>query len=60
MSLLPDIDDDGKIKEVPELGLFKAPRYYHKQSEEERLTEINNLGRLEVPEDFSDSPHLNR
>jgi hypothetical protein len=29
------------------------------QSEDDRLSELNNYGRNKVSEDFSDSPHLN-
>lgn len=37
---------------------FKG-RVIRKVSEEERQSELNNVGRKKVSEDFSDSEHLN-
>lgn len=60
MGLLPEIEE-GRVVERPEPGLFKPPAmtWYQQNVEEERLKELNNLGRREVTQDFSDSPHLN-
>lgn len=39
---------------------FSPPRAEKKRSEEENLSELNNLGRKHVSEDFEDSPHADR
>lgn len=56
----PDKSCDFKISESRFKKIFapktKSTAY---QSEDERLSELNNYGRNKVSEDFSDSPHLN-
>ena len=37
--------------------LYKPKKF---QSDDDRLSELNNLGRKEVTEDFSDSPFLDK
>lgn len=57
MSLLDDeCKNDGKF--TPKPRRYRSPHDF--QSDEERLGELNNLGRGEVTEDFSDSPHADR
>lgn len=63
MELLPDIDENGRIKDFDQVPrLYKPPKYSRKYAdiEEARLSDLNNLDRKEVTEDFSDSPHLNK
>lgn len=60
MGFLPDIDENGNIVEDTSKRLYTPPRTHHLLKEEARLSELNNLGRKEVTEDFSDSPHLNK
>ena len=46
-----------------EITRYKPPHYRSSlgiDQEEKTLSELNNLGRDEVAEDFSDSPHLNK
>lgn len=60
MNLLPDILD-GQIKDNLDVSvpkLYTPPRTTNLKAEEARLSELNNLGRQKVAEDFSDSPHL--
>lgn len=56
MSFLPDITDDGEIEEKPLPKLYTPPRTFQIRKEEEKLADLNNLGREEVSQDFSDSP----
>lgn len=61
MSLLPDIGEDGQIIEQPkEAEAYKPPIFSRKDAEidEERLRELNNHGRAEITDDFSDSRFL--
>lgn len=60
MSLLPDIID-GRLTEMPEPYQIPKSRSkrHRKGVEGENLEALNNDGRKEVAEDFSDSPHLN-
>lgn len=58
MSLL---DDTGY---TPRFTPGKSKKRYTAEnefkSEEEKLSELNNMGREEVTEDYSDSPHADR
>lgn len=56
MGLLDDVPPRFDAK-----NLGKGYRSPHdRQTEEEKLSELNNLGRGEVTEDYSDSPHADR
>lgn len=51
--------DDVPPRYTPPTGKrYRSP--HDKLSEEERLSELNNLERGEVTEDYSDSPHADR
>ncbi len=59
MSLLPDIVE-GKLVDMPERQRIPIPKRRKAPSVEENLEALNNDGRKEVSEDFSDSPHADR
>lgn len=53
------LDDDYKPRFTPKKG--RVYRSEHdSQTEEQKLTELNNLERKENTEDFADSPHADR
>lgn len=62
MSLLPDIDEEGKLvlEDQAKLYVPPSPRLGSLIESEERLSELNNFDRDFVSKDFSDSPHLNK
>ena len=56
---LPDIVDGQVVEPAAPPKLYTPPKTHGIRKEEERLSELNNLGRKELTEGFSDSPHLN-
>lgn len=61
MSFFPDIEDGQLVpKEEPKRFTPKVTNFHGRMKEEDRLAELNNLGRSTVTEDFSDSPHLDK
>lgn len=60
MSLLPEIADGKILEVVPAPKPYMPPKIPKsvRLGEEKRLAEINNFGRPEVTEDFSDSKFL--
>lgn len=61
MNFLPDIVD-GELVEAPQRKLYTPPvqTRYQVKKEEQSLSELNNLGREEVAEDFSDAHSLRK
>lgn len=60
MGLLPDIEDGKLVETQKQPTPYTPPRTHHLLKEEERLSELNNLGRKPVTEDFSDSKFADR
>lgn len=61
MGFLPDIEDGQIHADKHEvMKLYTPPKKvpFNNYDEEKLLGELNNFGRKEVSEDFSDSPHL--
>lgn len=58
MSFLPDIIDGKVVEEQPAPKLYTPPKTFNIRREEERLSDLNNLGRPMEREDFSNSPAL--
>lgn len=56
------LDDDGyKPRYTPPTGSKRVYRSEHdRQSEEQKLSELNNMDREEATEDFGDSPFADR
>lgn len=60
MNFLPDVEDGLLLPEKPLGALYTPPKTHNLKKEEENLSDLNNLGRKEVTEDFADSPHADR
>lgn len=50
--------DDFKPRFQPKPKTYRSP--HDTQTDEQRLSELNNMDRSEVTEDYSDSPHADR
>ena len=58
MGFLPDIDENGKLIPEKKPFFFRIPE--NLKSDIEQFSELQNYGRKEVSEDFSDSPFADR
>jgi hypothetical protein len=58
MGFLPDIDENGHLKEVKEPKIYTPPKLVYQKSDEKRQEELNHFGHRILSQDFSDSPYF--